>query len=321
MRTLLLLALLAWSAMAEASLWDKVDWNGLWQTADQRGEQLMKQGNPAAAVGVFKDPRRKAYAELRAGDYQRAAHDFAALDDGDSQYNRGNALARAGDLQGALKAYDAALKRDPNNRDARHNRDLVAQALKHPPPKQQSASGDGKQGKPRQNDGKQSQSGNNGGGQSGQAGNQDKTGQNGKQNGSGKNSENPSGQGKAGTNQAKSDAGQNKPGTGQNQPSPSQTAQKGQAAPQTSQPGSTGQAGQAGQQAHPPGKDSAAEALADAQAALHGQANGDNAIEAPLSEKQLAQQDWLRRIPDDPGGLLRRKFMIEHMLRQQGGQQ
>lgn len=39
------------------------------------------------------------------------------------------------------------------------------------------------------------------------------------------------------------------------------------------------------------------------------------------SEQALALDQWLRRIPDDPGGLLRRKFMIEHMLRQQENRQ
>jgi len=28
----------------------------------------------------------------------------------------------------------------------------------------------------------------------------------------------------------------------------------------------------------------------------------------PLDERQLARDQWLRRIPDDPGELLRRKF-------------
>jgi len=41
----------------------------------------------------------------------------------------------------------------------------------------------------------------------------------------------------------------------------------------------------------------------------------------PESEAQLAQDQWLRRIPDDPGGLLRRKFLIEHMMKQQEQQQ
>ncbi len=91
-------------------------------------------GDPATAAGLFRDPRRKAYAELKAGRYAQAAQGFAAFDDAAAQYDRGNALARAGDLQQALQAYDAALAKDPNDRDARHNRDLVAKALAQQPP-------------------------------------------------------------------------------------------------------------------------------------------------------------------------------------------
>jgi len=40
----------------------------------------------------------------------------------------------------------------------------------------------------------------------------------------------------------------------------------------------------------------------------------------PISEQTLALEQWLRRIPDDPGGLLRRKFLIEHIERQQAEQ-
>ena len=36
----------------------------------------------------------------------------------------------------------------------------------------------------------------------------------------------------------------------------------------------------------------------------------------PLTaEEQQAMARWLRRIPDDPGGLLRRKFQLEHSKR------
>jgi Ca-activated chloride channel family protein len=37
----------------------------------------------------------------------------------------------------------------------------------------------------------------------------------------------------------------------------------------------------------------------------------------PQTEQQIALEQWLRQIPDDPGGLLRRKFMIEHLMKQQ----
>jgi Ca-activated chloride channel homolog len=40
----------------------------------------------------------------------------------------------------------------------------------------------------------------------------------------------------------------------------------------------------------------------------------------PPSEQTLSQDQWLRQIPDDPAGLLRRKFLIEHMMKQQGQQ-
>ncbi|MBF0181489.1 MAG: VWA domain-containing protein [Magnetococcales bacterium] len=37
---------------------------------------------------------------------------------------------------------------------------------------------------------------------------------------------------------------------------------------------------------------------------------------AKKEEKELAEQQWLRRIPDDPGGLLRRKFLYQYQQRQ-----
>lgn len=41
----------------------------------------------------------------------------------------------------------------------------------------------------------------------------------------------------------------------------------------------------------------------------------------PPSEQSLALDQWLRGIPDDSGELLRRKFLIEHRLRQQANEQ
>ena len=37
-------------------------------------------------------------------------------------------------------------------------------------------------------------------------------------------------------------------------------------------------------------------------------------------ESQQALEQWLRQIPDDPGGLLRRKFYLEHLKRRQHNQ-
>ena len=43
---------------------------------------------------------------------------------------------------------------------------------------------------------------------------------------------------------------------------------------------------------------------------------GAAAAEALDSEERQAAEQWLRRIPDDPGGLLRRKFQLQHQGRQ-----
>ena len=80
--------------------------------------------------------------------------------------------------------------------------------------------------------------------------------------------------------------------------------------------------GNAGMNARQQPANDAAQARRDAAAALSRTQPGPQAAsaDAPLSERQLAEEQWLRRIPDDPGGLLRRKFLIEHLIRQQGTQ-
>ena len=35
-------------------------WDSLWRNADQRGEQLLQQGDAAAAARTYAEPRRKA---------------------------------------------------------------------------------------------------------------------------------------------------------------------------------------------------------------------------------------------------------------------
>lgn len=283
-RGMLLAAMLAWASGACANDF----WNSLWYNADQRGEQLMHQGNAAAAAHTYTDPQHKAYAELQAGDYQQAAQDFSAFNDSTSSYNRGNALAHAGQLQNAIKAYDAALARDPKNKDARHNRDLVMQALKKQPPPPKPA--------PNKNtssdkDKKTSQS------QSGSNKNADK--QNGSQ-------QPPSADSKSGNGDQHNNTEQNK-GNGKN----AQTGVQPQQPQGQQQSASTKPSHLVGQPQ--------AQARNDTASEQGNPMTGQQplSVNAPVSEKKLAQEQWLRSIPDDPGGLLRRKFMIEHMIRQQ----
>jgi Ca-activated chloride channel homolog len=321
----LLLALLAPSA--QASSW--------WLTADQEGQRALKDGDPHRAARLFTDPQRRAYAQIEARQYADAARSLAPLNDAESQYNRGNALAHTGDLSSALSAYESALKRAPADsslhRDAQHNRDLVAKQLKAQEKQQQGAGSEGgKGGKGGQQDQKAGQ-------QEGGTGQQN---QGAGQQGADQRSQ---GAGQQAQNSSPPKAGDSPQSSASNAGAPDRSggSQAQSAPPPAAQPGSSA-------------PDSADQARRDVEAALNrsrapntqgsehqdrlGQAQnqaGDNAPPAargstlkgsepepsgprasPPSEQALSTDQWLRQIPDDPAGLLRRKFLIEHMIKQ-----
>ena len=298
-----LLALGAVSPASAGSAW--------WQNADQRGDALLQAGDAKAAAGTYQDPRRKAYAELQSGDYAKAAEAYSGFDDTDAHYNRGYALTQDGKLQEALDAFDTALDRDPNNQDARRNRDLVAEALKNQP-KSPSQKGDSSQQKSSAQKDKQQDAGQQGEGQQGEAQYQNADGQN------------------SGQNPGQQD-GQHQP-----QQTPSSGDQKGAQDPQQAQRDAETALRQAQRQAneHPPEarQDQAEQGSQDGSSSEQAQAPPEDAdpqgshrvaadeLRRDSDEQRLAQEQWLRRIPDDPGGLLRRKFLIEHMMRQQQGE-
>ena len=71
----------------------------------------------------------KVKVELLNEKFKEAAAALKAGKSSLSCYNRGNALARAGELKKALAAYDQALALDPKMDDARFNRELVEKLL------------------------------------------------------------------------------------------------------------------------------------------------------------------------------------------------
>lgn len=114
------------------------DFADLWWRADQQGQRLLEAGRPAEAAQRFSEPQWRGQAYYQAGDYAAAAAAFAQGRDAAAAYNRGNALAKGGELEAALEAYDQALRRDPQLAVARHNRQLVAELLQQ---RQQAAAG------------------------------------------------------------------------------------------------------------------------------------------------------------------------------------
>ncbi len=267
-----------------------LDWNSLWQRDDQRAQQALQAQQPQQAAQLFKNPEWRAAANYRAGNYQAAAEDLQGVDNAEADYNRGNALAQQGQLQEAINAYDAALKRDARHADAKFNRDLVEQMLKNQPQSEQQQPSD----KSEKQDGKESQ----------QA---DAKDQGESKNGKGASKSDPQKSGKDAAEKndglEKDDSPEKKVALGNDDALGKKDARaKEQAA-----------------------KEEAEQRAKEQQAAMAQKDNGEKkgepsaAVDALDNASELKQADkqWLRRIPDDPGGLWRRKFLYQYKQQQQ----
>ncbi|ALN84338.1 von Willebrand factor type A domain protein [Lysobacter capsici] len=226
---------------------------GLWKRPDQVEHERMEQGTQA----------------YRKGEFERAAQLYQRSQGADAQYNLGNAMARQGRYEEAIKAYDSALKLQPGMADAIANKRAVEAAMKRKPPPKNGDKGDSKS--------------------------QPKDGKDNK-NDKGKGDSSPQG-----------DPSQ--------QPKPSKPDDAKKPNPEQ------------------PPKDPDAQRKADAaqrekiqrelerQAKQPGQKTAQAQQQAkPLTpeqrERRVANDAWLKRVPDDPGSLLREKFKIEYERRQ-----
>ncbi|MBY0278537.1 VWA domain-containing protein [Candidatus Binatia bacterium] len=141
-------------ARSEASTW-----NDLWQRPDQQGQAALAAGDAASAAGLFQDPAWQAAATYQSGTYDQAATRYASLGGTENRYNLGNALAKSGKLEDAVKQYDEVLKQEPQHADAKFNRDLVQRLLdqqRQQQQQQQQPSKDQQQDQ-QQNEGQQAQ--------------------------------------------------------------------------------------------------------------------------------------------------------------------
>lgn len=314
---------------ASASGWQ--DW---WVRPDQQGVQALQAGDGKKAAELFQDPAWKGSAHYQAGDYEKALENFSQSDTADALYNRGNALTHLGRLQEANAAYDQALKKDPNNADVRHNKDLVEKLLKQQQQQQQQSKNDS-QNQQNQNGEKDQQSSKDSSADSSKSSSTDKKNnqesQNDKQQ-SGQQADSKSGKstgGNSSENQANAHQPQSEPKQSEQNPSQAQEKPADSTPPTTqSKPRKDDDSllKQAAASSKPPDADekSREQANATAQTAADNSEDADRqaaaarASESPeQSEDRQAMDQWLRRIPDDPAGLLRRKFMLEHLRRQQ----
>lgn len=110
---------------------------GFFLNDNQEAMKFYEKGEYEKAAGHFKDEQWQASSWYQAGDYVRAADLFAKAKDVEGVYNYGNALAKSGDIGGAIKQYEEVLKQNPDHEDAKYNLEYLKQQQKQQQQQQQ----------------------------------------------------------------------------------------------------------------------------------------------------------------------------------------
>ena len=223
------------------------EWIDLWKTKDQQAAEAFANENHELAASLFEQTGWRGAANYRAKNYESAIASFSTTDTADGHYNRGNALALAGNLPEAIAAYDVAISRDPEHADAIYNKEIVERLLEE----QESEQGENQEGENQENQSEQ--------------------------------------------NSQSESQEQN-----QNSENQDQESQEGNEEQQQNE-----------QQNEAPEEQESSES--------NSEQNTPSESSNEEFEDQQALEQWLRRIEDDPGELLRRKFRYQYRQRQLNG--
>ena len=306
---LFVLVLTSWPSLSQA--WE---WRNLFINDNQRAYELLEEGQAAKAAQTFNDSTWQGIAAYKAQEYEEALQYWSNEESPITSYNRGNALARNGKLPEALEAYDQALAAEPDWEDAQFNRDLVAKLLDSQQKQfQEDKSSGGNPNRPEE----------------GEEDSQEQPDQS-------ASSGDPTEQNQLPENNdaANGDSAQNNQKSAEQVPKPDDSQgsedSTGQLSEQNSDQKNTGSAsgkettdsenqeitGQKESQKNlltpEEGNESEKEEQSDQAAAyLKGNEN---------EEQQQTLQQWLRKVPDDPGQLLRNKMRLESLRRRQASE-
>ena len=279
----------------QASEANSFKWLDLWQTPDQQAYALARQQQYSQAAKTFADPRWKGVTEYQAGDYQPALETLSALAKNNNSdaahYNHGHALARNNQLDDAIAAYDKALAINPKMENAKQAKAII-EALK----KQQEQQEQQDQGEKNNDE------------QQGDKQNEQQSEQ--------KDSEQESSQSADNKNNSSSQESESRSEDSSQDDKESSNELLDRQAEQDESENKNKREEQQTQQNKQEDNEKA-----DAEAKKNERSTTDmQTSEEQLNAEQQAElQQWLKKIPDDPGGLLRRKFQYERNVRERQG--
>lgn len=263
------------------------EWRDLWQTQDQQAAEAFRQGKHKEAAELFGNREWKAAAQYKANNYEAAVSSLGGLNTPDSLYNQGTALARSGAIEEAIEYYDRAIEMDPSHEDAIFNRDLLMKQQEKTQQEEQKKQNDEKKKDDQQGEGQDS----------------DRKNQN--------SQTEKQGEGKDAGNKSKSE-------TDESSDKDSENADSGDsedpAASDKDQMNDSAREDDAGKKQMAQQESETGETEEQKKDKHDKAGKNPKDVDKKQQEMQMANEQWLRKIPDDPGGLLRRKFRYQSQL-------
>jgi Ca-activated chloride channel family protein len=268
----------------------------LFARADELGASAFAEGRHAEAAELFEDPEWRAAAQYRSGDYQGAVASLRGRDDAGSLYNLGNALAHGGQLEEAIAAYDQALEQTPDNDDATHNRELVKQLLEEqqnePEPQPDSSSTESDPSN-ESDDSDPSES----------SSNDDSEENEGSEASEGSDESEGLQPSEGSSSESEGSAGDGPDGDRSEEETSSDSGPR------------TSSVAEAEPESAPEDGASAGDPMSETHEGDPSSATASAGRRTPLSESDQEIEQWLNRVPEDPGGLLREKLRRRYAQR------
>lgn len=246
---------------------------------DQQGMAAYEAEDYNQAAETFVDPQWRGAAEYEAGNFAAALDAFSSSNTPEALYNQGNALAQLGEYDDAIARYDAVLEQDPEHADAAANKALL-ETLK----KQQEQQQGDDQGEQNQQDEQNQQNG------------QDQQGDQNPQQGN----QNDSQQ----TQQPDEQSQQNAGDESHQDQRPNEQSQH-----EAEQPSDTDKNKDTDAKQEPSNEEKT-EQIAQSQA---------DELTDEEKEKMQRLENMMKKIPDDPAFLLKRKMQLEAQKRRRQG--
>lgn len=264
-----------------------------WQTpflnADQEGLNSYQQAQFQDAAEQFENKNWKASALYKANRFEEALAAYQDVPGMDSLYNQGNALAKLGKLEAAIQKYNEVLEQQPDHKDAEANKSLLEELLSQQQQQQKQ---------------EQEQENQENGQQDGDQSEQDQ--QQGEQSQGSENESNSESENSAENKAEQQNSEQNE--------GPEQKDQK-LSDEQTDEQGTSGDQNEREESTEPNEQNGNLADAKEEQRDDQDLSGGLQAQQEPLTdaekEEMQRMENLMRRVPDDPAFLLKRKMQLE----------